>query len=288
MQQLEISPKLTLDIPSGATITVKKVGKTDGYDGHCLRAYKYFGNQMPDIDPNSVYSINSIEQKYPELRQASKVPTFLLTYGGTHIGIFRKTGLPMDVAKSIESNYHELYKESDEWVAKHIEEASKTGYVEVAFGMRLRTPLLAKTIRGTRDTPYKVEAEARTAGNALGQSWGMLNSRAATEFMNKVRASKYRTMIRPCTQIHDAQYYLIKDDVEVIKYVNDNLIKAIQWQEHPLIKHDKVKLGGDLCIYYPTWNDPIKIPNGADEEIIKHIMEKEKWLQELKRKYAKT
>ena len=22
----------------------------DGYDGHCLRAYAYFGNQMPDIE----------------------------------------------------------------------------------------------------------------------------------------------------------------------------------------------------------------------------------------------
>ena len=34
---------------------------------------------MPDIDPTSVASINSIEDKYPDLRQLSKAPTFLLT-----------------------------------------------------------------------------------------------------------------------------------------------------------------------------------------------------------------
>jgi len=36
---------------------------TDGYDGHSLRAYGYFGDQMPDIDPTSVDSINSIAKR---------------------------------------------------------------------------------------------------------------------------------------------------------------------------------------------------------------------------------
>ena len=52
---------------------------TDGYDGHCLRAYSYFGHKMTGIDPTSVESINSIEAKYPDERQDSKAPTFLLT-----------------------------------------------------------------------------------------------------------------------------------------------------------------------------------------------------------------
>ena len=47
----------------------------DGYDGHCLRAHAYFGDQMSGID-DSVESINSIEKKYPKLRQDSKTPTF--------------------------------------------------------------------------------------------------------------------------------------------------------------------------------------------------------------------
>ena len=50
----------------------------DGYDGHCLRAYSYFGDQMPDI-VDTLQSINSIKDKYPDLRSKSKAPTFLLT-----------------------------------------------------------------------------------------------------------------------------------------------------------------------------------------------------------------
>ena len=47
---------------------------TDGYDGHCLRAFAYFGDQMPDIN-NSVDSINSIAKEYGAFRQDSKAPT---------------------------------------------------------------------------------------------------------------------------------------------------------------------------------------------------------------------
>ncbi len=66
-----------LEIPKGARVnSVVVAGNTDGYDGHSLRAYAYFGDQMPDIDPNSVESINSISKKEGALRQQSKAPTF--------------------------------------------------------------------------------------------------------------------------------------------------------------------------------------------------------------------
>lgn len=48
----------------------------DGVDGHSLNAYAYYKKLMPDIDPNSVDSINSIAKLYPELRQRSKSSTF--------------------------------------------------------------------------------------------------------------------------------------------------------------------------------------------------------------------
>jgi len=49
----------------------------DGYCGHCLRAYAYFKEHMPDIE-NTVDGINSIAKLYKGLRQRSKEPTFLL------------------------------------------------------------------------------------------------------------------------------------------------------------------------------------------------------------------
>ena len=79
MQLFKTLEKSTINIPSTATITMKKVGRTAGYDGHALRAYSYWPDKMPDIDPTSVTSINSIKQRYEEERSKSKAPTFALT-----------------------------------------------------------------------------------------------------------------------------------------------------------------------------------------------------------------
>lgn len=241
---------------------------TDGYDGHCLRAYAYFGDNMPDIDPTSVVSINSIAVKYKPLRQDSKIPTFALTYMGTWVTLMKNCGFTKDKAVLIEERYHELYKVSDDWVAQKLDLAMKDGYVTVAFGLRVRTPLLKQVIRGNSKTPYEAEAEGRSAGNALGQSYCMLNTRAWIETMEKVRASKYRLDIRPCAQIHDAGYALVRDDIGALKFLNDTLVPAVQWQEDPAIMHDEVKLGGKLGVFYPNWNSEITLPNFASEQDI--------------------
>lgn len=246
---------------------------TDGYDGHSLRAYAYFANQMPDIDPNSVDSINSIQKKYKDLRSDSKVPTFLLTYDGTFKGMMQQCGFSLEKAKDIEAKYHELYVVSDQWKAAKLDQACKDGYVTVAFGLRVRTPLLKQVIRGTSKTPYEAEAEGRSAGNALGQSWCLLNTRAGIEFNDKVRKSRFALDIRPCAQIHDAQYFLIRDDIEAVHFTNEHLVTAVQWQDHPDIWHDEVKLGGELSIFYPDWGKEIEIPNYASQEQILSVIE---------------
>lgn len=245
---------------------------TDGYDGHSLRAYAYWPDDMPDIDPNSVDSINSIAKKYKPKRDRSKNPTFTLTYQGTWVALVKKYGFTKEQALDLEAKYHALYQVSDAWVDAKLDEACKTGYITVAFGLRLRTPLLKQVIRGTSKTPFEAEAEGRTAGNALGQSWCLLNTRAGIEFNQKSRTSKFKYDIRPCAQIHDAQYFIIRDDIDAIMFTNEHLVKAVEWQDHPEIYHDDVKLGGELSIFYPNWTKEIVIPNGATEEAIFQII----------------
>ena len=249
----------------------------DGFDGHSLRAFGYFKEQMPDIE-NTVESINSIEKKYKSLRTESKAPTFALTYQGTYITLMNNCGFSEEKAKMIEKRYHEMYVISDQWVENKLKQATKDGYITCAFGLRVRTPLLHQVIRGTKATPYEADAEGRTAGNALGQSWCLLNSRAASEFMGKVRKSKYRLDIRPCAQIHDAQYYIIKDDINVLLWLNEHLVKAVKWQDHPDIYHDDVKIGGELDLFYPSWAEQLTIPNEASaskiQELLKEHLEK--------------
>lgn len=234
---------------------------TDGYDGHSLRAFFYFREKMPDIE-DTVESINTIQKKYKDLRFDSKAPTFALTYQGTWKTLVTNCGFSQDLAKEIEARYHTLYEVSDQWVQERLSRAQETGYVTVAFGLRLRTPLLAATPPGRKLGPAAA-AESRTAGNAMGQSYGLLNSRSAMAFNKQVRMSKWRLEIKPCTQIHDAQYYLARDDADLLEWLNERLVREVQWQELPEIQHDQVKLGGELSIFYPSWANELTIPNGA-------------------------
>lgn len=247
---------------------------TDGYCGHCLRAFTYFPERLPGI-VNTVDSINSIKKKFPDVRQDSKAPTFLLTYLGTKHGLMENCGFSEEVAEQIERMYHELYAVSDKYTADRIKESAQMGYATLAFGLRLRCPLLRRTADGkSRYAIRGVSSEERTLGNAFGQSYGLLNNRAMIDFMDRVWQSEYKYDIMPIAPIHDASYYITTDDVDVIKFVNDNLIDAMQWQEDPAIAHDTVKIGGELDVCFDSWDTPVTIPNYATVETILETCEK--------------
>ena len=219
----------------------------------------------------NVGQINSISKKYPKWRQLSKAPTFALTFAGTYHTLMNNCGFSLEDAKSIEERYHKLYAVSDAWVYEKIKQAHTDGYSFGAFGLRIRTPLLKQVVHGATNSPYEAAAEARTLGNAIsGQSYGLLNNRAAVAFFKAVRESPYRFDILPVALVHDAIYVLVKDDPDVMVFANNELIKAMQWQELPEIQHPTVKLGANLDIYWPSWANGITLPNNASrEEIIK-------------------
>lgn len=248
---------------------------TDGYNSHCLRSFSYYRDQMPDIE-DTVDSINSIETKYPKLRQASKGVSFACQYFGTYRTLMANLGLSEEQAKAIEANYHSLYQVSDQWSQDRFAEASRQGYIELAFGLRLRTPLMAQTLLGKRSTPFQAAAESRTVGNAVGgQSYGLLNNRAMVEFMQRVWVSPYRYRIQPICMIHDAIYLLIEDSMECVLWVNHHLIDCMKWQELPEIQHPTVKLGAKLELY-PTWAKPIQIPNHATAQQVQDLIQQYK------------
>lgn len=241
----------------------------DGYDGHSLRAFSYWPDKFPfdEITPELSFKIKD-DPLLDAIRSKSKNPTFALTYQGTWITLVRNLGFSEAEAKAIEANYHELYKVSDQYVQDRLDQAAKDGYVEVAFGLRLRTPLLHQCMRNSKYTPYEADAEGRTAGNALGQSYGLLNNRAFNEFMSKVWKSKYRNDIKPVALIHDAIYLLLRDNVEVVEWVNRELIASMSWQELPELKHDTVKIGAELDLFWPSWANTIGLKPGASQEDI--------------------
>ncbi len=266
-----------LNISSSDAVKIIQVKNTDGFDGHALRAVSYFADDHPDfakIDPNDPKQVNALKAKDHPLgsfRQDSKAPTFLLTYGGTFHGMMSNLGWSREKSQKIEANYHMLYAVSDKYILDRLHQASRDGYVTVAFGLRVRTPLLSQVVFNGPKMPYEAAAEGRTAGNAMGQSYGLLNNRAAVEFMKKVWASKYRLDILPVALIHDAIYIIVRDRADVMEWANRELIASMRWQLLPEIQHPTVKLGAALDIFWPSWAHATTIPNDADQETIINI-----------------
>lgn len=223
-------------------------------------------NNLPENSKEYVEIINSIQHhsEYSKYRQRSKAPTFALTYQGTYNTLVRNLGFTVEEAKAVESNYHTLYKDSDDYIQTKINQAIIDGYVTVAFGLRLRTPLLKTSIKGKLSK--EASAESRTAGNALGQSWGLLNDRAMNAVMHTVDNSKWAGMVQPCGKVHDSCYYLIKNNVELIAWFNKLVVKESLWQNHPEIYHPQVGLGGQLDIFYPNWATPVTLPTDISED----------------------
>ena len=215
------------------------------------------------------FHINRIVSEYPDLRQASKTSTFALQYAGTPVTLVSNSGFTQEEAESIYTNYHLAYSHSLRYTDARKLQASKDGYATVAFGLKVRTPLLSRVLLDRGGVPREAQAEARTVGNAFSQSYGMLNNRACNDFMQKVWLSRYRYDILPSAMIHDAIYILVKDDIDVIEWANRELIKSMEWQELPELEHDTVKIGAALDVFYPNWASPCTLTNYADKKEIR-------------------
>jgi len=239
---------------------------TDGYDSHSNSAYHYWPKKFTHIK-DTPEEVNKIEDDFPEWRQASKTITFAALYGGTY-HTFMSNGFTEKEAKEIEANYHKMHKVCDDWVDGKILTACDEGYVNLAFGGRLRTPILSQVVYGDI-MPYKAQEEKRSAGNALMQSYCMLTVRAMTKFMELVWKSEYKYDIKPIATIHDSIYLLVRNNVGCLKWVNDNLIKVMGWTGLPELQHPIIDLPSILEIY-PNWAKPIKLDNDATKkEILK-------------------
>lgn len=214
------------------------------------------------------FHVNRIKKEFSDLRGKSKTSTFALQYAGTPVTLVKNSGFTPQEAKQIYTNYHIAYTESGEYTEARKAQAAIDGYLSVAFGLRVRAPLLKQVVWKSDHKPREAEAEARTLGNAISQSYGLLNNRAANAFMVKVWTSKYRLDIRPIAMIHDAFYVLIRDDAEVVEWANREMTQAMAWQELPEIQHPLVKLGAELDIFWPSWAHATTLPNGADQATI--------------------
>jgi DNA polymerase-1 len=181
----------------------------------------------------------------------------------------KKFGFSEEKAKFIEESHKNLYKVYYDYINRQIEKARIKGYVTLAFGLRLRTPRLV-----AREVPkFALKSEQRSAGNALFQSYSLLTTRAFSRFMRRVwKHPLYCDKVFAIVTIYDSIYVDIPNDLDCLKWVNDNLIECMKdISDCPELQHDTVKLGSELELYYPSWANPITIPNNASMQQIEKI-----------------
>lgn len=252
-----------------------------GYDGHSFRAFYYFPDKLGDLpskvekakdEPEKVSLINSIKAHFDGIRSDSKPITFLLQYLGTAYGIRLNCGFPMEQALAIEANYHTLYVKSDEWLNKRLEEGAEQGYVEVAYGMRIYCPAISKSILNSSFTPKIVRKHIRTIGNGLCQSYCQMTVDAGMKFLKRVYAAGLEDRVFVSCTIHDALYPMWEDDIELTKWVNDNLIECMEdISELPELESE-IPFPADLEIFMPNWAKMVGLPRFGTIEQLKEVL----------------
>lgn len=249
---------------------------TDGFDSHSLNTHAYadgtetwYSQITNPLDPAS---INQIIDIAPDDRRASKPTTFALQFFGDHKTLMNNQGYSEKKSVRLVQAFKTLYVKYFEFIDKVLDQGMEDGFITLAYGLRIDAPACAKSIANTSVTPSTVAAERRSLGNAKCQSFGCVNTFAADDFMRRVWASEWKYQIHPMALIHDAIYLFAPQDLNCIKWINENLIECMASQTHPDIFHVDVKLEAELDVHYPTWAEACTLPNNAAmDEIIKHI-----------------
>lgn len=254
-----------------------------------MRCFSFFPDELKelglDLDPNDPDSINRIQTEAKELRNKSKPISFLKQYGGGAGKIQKVLKCSQQRAQEISNAYDTLYSGLAEFQNSNELFAKKNGYIELAFGLQLKTPRI-----NSRDSGVQ-SAEVRSASNGAVQSFGMLMNRAFIEFLQRLEASPHRLDVKIINTIHDAVYLLVRNEATAVHWVNENLIECMEWQEDPRL-HSDIKLGAELDIGF-NWAQCYTIPNGFTKEHTSKFLELldgdveelKAWLKEISKLY---
>jgi len=220
----------------------------NGYDGHSLRAYAFFKDELEErglmLDPTDPQSINRIQHEAKDLRQNAKPISFLKIYGGGAGKIQKVLKCSMARAQEISDAYDELYKDTMAFNADNISKAKRDGWLDVAFGLRVRCPRI-----NARDGAI-ASSEARSVNNSVSQSYGMLTNLASKKFLDAVKVSEHKMDVKLINQVHDCLYGLVREDPNTAHWVNETLVPIMRWKDDPAIRDSIVTMEAEVDIGY--------------------------------------
>lgn len=252
----------------------------EGYDGHCLRAFKYYHKLMPDISQayneaktqqEKVQVINSIESKYPTLRNRSKGPSFAMQYACTTHALVHQFDLSEEEASTLYNSYSELYSESFKFGQEYIlRDIAEFGYIRLSEGLTLLGLGVENDImKGLNSSRY------RSAFNAIVQTYCTLTARSAINFHQEVLKQGLERDIYHCSQVHDFNGYLVRRTPDILWVMYDTFLKVMQICEDTRVNNPDIPYTGTLELYPESWANPIQVPEGmAKASFIEFLTDK--------------
>ena len=88
----------------------------------------------------------------------------------------------------------------------------------------------------------------------------MLLNRAMIATNARIEKAGYGTDILPINMIHDAGYFLVKNDPILVKFLNDVLIDEMEWNDDDRIRSTAVPMMASLEIG-KSWDKLINLKN---------------------------
>ena len=188
----------------------------ENIDGHCLNASAYF-NILTD---GSAKAINALKDTHPSERQRGKGVTFGLNYGAGIKKIANMLKIHEDEAKDLVGRYKDLYKGVYSYKDTIAKKAFKDGFVRSRFsGLKLILDGI------TSSNGAIASKDSRVANNFDIQSGGFLTINAMVKFQEWIEEANLLDDVMLVNTVHDSIYMYIRDDVNLIKRVNEKIVE---------------------------------------------------------------
>jgi DNA polymerase-1 len=241
---------------------------TEGIDGHSLNSYYYFKEEIENILPREstedlyeyikrFFKATETNKELKAIRQKSKPGTFACSYGAYPKKLAATLHCPLDEAESLFHRYHkELYPGITKFRDQVLDKAIKDGRIHLGLGCYLNTS--------------EPEKEIRTLFNACSQFWSILTLLTVNALHNEIDKEDLADDVKIISTIYDSVYIHLRDDLDLIKWVNDITIPFLttDFLEDQIVKN---VAEGELGY---NWFDLIKINNNASLDEIEEARNK--------------
>lgn len=235
-------------------------------DGHCLNAYGYFRDEVAAemeltgdtvTDVHKFFELTEINKALKAIRQKGKPATFGLSYGSYPPKVAATLKIPLAEAEEIFNNYHTvLYPSITEYRENYVlPTATAQGQIHLGLGFNLKS-----------DRPEK---DIRTLNNATVQFWSILSALTINKLHQAIDDAGLQDDIIVTSTIYDSIYFDVRDDAEIIKWLNDTIVPIMTTDfmfDQTVRNEANLELGKD-------WSTLYGLPVDASIENISQVLD---------------